>query len=197
MQRFDASKDYYKVLGISEEATVEEIEKAFRSEARKRHPDGGGSEEEMKLLNEAHDILSDPQTRRAYDAQKNPRPAKYGSSIVLDPEPVMTSEAFKVQVSDEDFAGLLMSAATCIGLSLPLLFLVETQWVFFLWPLRLIALGTLGIGVIMSHAALKAKHRAMRRRNPNLRRSVTMIHRLIFYSIVIAGLVLIVALYMA
>ena len=197
MLRFDAAKDYYKVLGVSEAASVEEIEKAFRSEARKRHPDGGGSEEEMKSLNEAHDILSDPQTRQAYDAQRNPPRARYVSSMALDPEPVMTSEAFKIPVSDEDFAGLLMGAATCIGLSLPLLFLVETQWVFFLWPLRLIALGGLGVGIFMSHAALRAKHRAMRRLNPNLPRRVILIHKLIFYSLVIVGMGLIIAAYAA
>ena len=64
------AKDLYEVLGVSRDATEEEIKKAFRKQARKLHPDVNKSpnaEEEFKELNEAYDVLSDPQKRSAYD----------------------------------------------------------------------------------------------------------------------------------
>lgn len=64
-------KDYYEILGINKEASQEEIKKAFRQLARKHHPDvNTGSkeaEEKFKEINEAFQILSDPQKRVQYD----------------------------------------------------------------------------------------------------------------------------------
>lgn len=64
-----ANKDYYKVLGITKEASQEEIKKAFRQLARKYHPDIAGkeSEEKFKEINEAFQVLSNPQKRAQYD----------------------------------------------------------------------------------------------------------------------------------
>ncbi len=64
-------KDYYQVLGVSSQAGSEEIRKAFRTLARKYHPDVAqdkkAAEEKFKELNEAHEVLSDPESRRKYD----------------------------------------------------------------------------------------------------------------------------------
>lgn len=63
-------KDYYKTLGISRDATADEIKKAFRRLARKYHPDVSketGAEQKMKEINEANTVLSDPEKRAAYD----------------------------------------------------------------------------------------------------------------------------------
>jgi curved DNA-binding protein len=63
------SKDYYTILGVSENATAEEIKKTYRKLAFQYHPDKNpGSEERMKDINEAYAVLSDPGKRREYDS---------------------------------------------------------------------------------------------------------------------------------
>ena len=192
---FDLDKDYYEVLRVAESASAEEIDSAFRLEARKRHPDGGGSEEEMKLLNEAHDVLSDSELRKAYDSARKPPIVVYGSSMAFDPQAASAAGTLKIPVSDEDFAGLAMGTAACIGLGLPLLVLVEMQWVFFLWPLRLIALGALGLGMLMGHWALAARHRHIKKTNGTLRSSTVVIQRVIYWAATLGAIGLIAAFY--
>ena len=64
-------KDYYAVLGVSREASADEIKKAFRKLARKHHPDVAAdkqsAEAKFKEINEAHEVLSDPEKRKKYD----------------------------------------------------------------------------------------------------------------------------------
>ena len=64
-------KDYYTILGVSREASPEDIKKAFRKLARLYHPDMAqektGAEEKFKEINEAHEVLSDPGKRKKYD----------------------------------------------------------------------------------------------------------------------------------
>lgn len=66
-----AKRDYYEVLGVDRGASEEEIKKAYRQLARKYHPDVNKddpkAEEKFKEINEAHEVLSDPQKRAAYD----------------------------------------------------------------------------------------------------------------------------------
>lgn len=64
-------KDYYKVLGVPRTATPEEIRKAYRKLALKYHPDktkgDKAAEEKFKDVNEANEVLSDPEKRKKYD----------------------------------------------------------------------------------------------------------------------------------
>ncbi len=61
-------KDYYKILGVSKSASQDEIKKAYRKLALQHHPDRhGGEDVEFKKINEAYQVLSDPQKRSQYD----------------------------------------------------------------------------------------------------------------------------------
>jgi curved DNA-binding protein CbpA len=196
LQKFDSSRDYYRVLGVSQDVSREDLERAYRGEARKRHPDGGGSEEEMKSLNEAHDILSDPETRKAYDAERQPKRAVYASSMAFDPEAASKAGTLGIPVTDPDFAGLVMGAIACFGLGIPLLLLVEMQWIFILWPLRIMALGALAVGVYLSHSALVTKRRRLKKAGQGDSRKRVVIRELLFWLIVTGTIgALLVALY--
>ena len=59
--------DYYALLGLQQTATAEDIKSAYRKQAKSDHPDTGGDPEKFKKLNEAHDILKDPDKRAQYD----------------------------------------------------------------------------------------------------------------------------------
>lgn len=59
--------DYYKILKISPDASLDDIKKAYRVIAMKYHPDRGGNHNDMVLINQAWGILSDPRLRQDYD----------------------------------------------------------------------------------------------------------------------------------
>lgn len=64
-------KDFYKVLGVSKDATAKDIKKAFRKLARQNHPDqhpgDAAAEARFKEISEANSVLSNPDSRREYD----------------------------------------------------------------------------------------------------------------------------------
>lgn len=62
------AQDFYQTLGVSKSATPEEIKKAYRRLAHEHHPDKGqGDADKFKQINEAYQVLSDPQKRTQYD----------------------------------------------------------------------------------------------------------------------------------
>ena len=69
-------KNYYNMLGVSEDASNEQIKKAFKNIAKKEHPDRGGNEVKFKEANEAYDTLKDTKKRHEYDTLR-----KYGQNI--------------------------------------------------------------------------------------------------------------------
>lgn len=183
MNNFDNSKDYYELLGIDEDASQEDIDRAFKTQARARHPDSGGSEEEMKLLNEAHDTLGAPDRRSEYDAKRRPARPFVGSSAAFDPEAASRAGTLEVPHPASDVTGLLIFAGACFGVGIPLLLLIEAQWVFFLWPLRVLTLGALFLGVFILSSALRAKQRHMIEDNPAYSVALLRVHRILFWAV--------------
>lgn len=60
-------EDYYNILGVDEDASQEEIKKAYYKLAHKHHPDKGGEGEKFKKINKAYQVLSDEKKRNQYD----------------------------------------------------------------------------------------------------------------------------------
>ncbi len=74
-------KDYYEILGVSKDASSDEIRKAFQQKARKLHPDVNkepDAEEKFKEVSEAYAVLSDDEKRQRYDAMRSGAPYGYG-----------------------------------------------------------------------------------------------------------------------
>jgi curved DNA-binding protein len=72
----DTSKDYYKILGVNENSSNEQIKQAFHNLAFKYHPDRpGGDEKRFKEINEAYQTLSNSESKQQYDHMR-----KFGTS---------------------------------------------------------------------------------------------------------------------
>ena len=66
-------ENYYDILGVTEDATQDDIKKAYRKLAKENHPDKGGDEELFKKISVAYDTIGDENKRVQYDTQrKNP-----------------------------------------------------------------------------------------------------------------------------
>lgn len=173
MSQHESRTDYYAILGADEEASRSDIDKLYKRLAARRHPDRGGSEEEMKLLNEAYATLKDEVKRREYDAQR----IKRAPNVF---RPVSTPPA-----QDIGLFGHGLSAFFCLMLGLFLLFLVRIHWIRFLWPLAVLAVFVILFGVIMARNAMIAVNASLPVTNPWRRH--TRLQEAMFWSLVAAG----------
>ena len=155
MNRFDSNKDYYGVLGVDKDASQRDIDRQYKRQAARRHPDRGGSEESMKSLNEAYGVLKDATVRRLYDDSRRTR------TRVADFRPVSTPTARDVGVW-----GQCLSALLCLIAGLFLLLLVRLQWIWFLWPLAILAVCVVGFGVLLARSAMVAVNASLPVTNP-------------------------------
>jgi hypothetical protein len=166
-----SDKDYYSVLGVREAATKAEIDRQYKREAARHHPDLGGNEERMKALNEAYSVLKDQSLRRDYDRSRTP--GIRSSQFV----PVTTPTATDVGV-----LGHCLSSLLCLIAGFFLLMLVRFQWIWFLWPLAILAVFVLGFGVLMARSAMVAVN-ASRPSTSRLKRH-TGLQELAFWSVI-------------
>lgn len=67
---FDVKKNYYDILGVKEDASAEDIKKAFKKAAVKHHPDRGGDKKKFQEMNEAYQVIGDEKKKGQYDAYR-------------------------------------------------------------------------------------------------------------------------------
>jgi len=172
MSESDSQKDYYKILGADERTSARDLERLYKRMAARRHPDRGGSDEEMKSLNEAYSVLRNRQKRQEYDEQRM-RP-------VVRTIPVTAPTAH-----DVGLLGHGLSAFFCLLIGLFLLFLVRFQWIWFLWPLAILAVLVVLAGIMMARSAMRALNASLPVSHPF--RRFTRTQEAIFWSVVIAS----------
>jgi len=172
MNQFDSHKDYYEILGANERTSPRDLERLYKRMAARRHPDKGGSEEEMKSLNEAYSVLRNKETRHEYDAQR----VKPTVGFV----PVSSPTA-----RDVGILGQGLSAFFCLLIGLFLLLLVRSQWIWFLWPLAILAVLVILFGIMMARSAMRALNASLPISNPF--RRYTRVQEAIFWSVVIGS----------
>jgi curved DNA-binding protein CbpA len=142
MSQFDSSKDYYQILGADVTTSRRDIERLYKRLASRHHPDRGGSDERMKSLNEAYRVLKDESLRRDYDSKRHV-PGEVAFVPVASPT-----------AQDVGMSGQGLSALFCLLVGLFLLCLVRFQWIWFLWPLAILAFFVIAFGVLLAHAAM-------------------------------------------
>jgi hypothetical protein len=172
MSQFDSQKDYYEILGADERATPRDLERLYKRMAASRHPDRGGSEEAMKTLNEAYSVLKNRETRHEYDTQRT-KPA-----VHFAPAPAPTAR-------DVGLLGQGMSTFFCLFIGLFLLLLVRSQWIWFLWPLGILAVLVILFGVVMARSLMRALNASLPISNPVRRH--TRVQEAIFWCVMVAG----------
>ena len=173
MDRPNANKNYYEILGASAAASPREIERLYKKLAHQRHPDRGGTEEDMKALNEAYQVLHDETKRKEYDSRRR-RPVTRSAAIRATPA-----------AREVGIYGQLLSALLCILLGLMLVFLVHFNGLWFLWPLSILATGVVLFGVIMAHSAMTNARAAFGAQHPA--RRFRAVQEIAFWALICAG----------
>ena len=175
MSQFDSNKDYYGILGVHKDASPVEIDRQYKRQASKHHPDRGGNEERMKSLNEAYGVLKNHTLRSSYDETKRRRPA-----TVRGFAPVTTPTARDVGV-----LGHCLSALLCLLAGIFLLLLVRFQWIWFLWPLGILAVSVLFFGVLLARSAMVAVNASLPVRHPL--KGHTRLQETAFWMVIVSG----------
>jgi hypothetical protein len=179
VRQFDSSKDYYSILGAEADASLGDIERLYKRLAVRHHPDRGGDEEEMKSLNEAYGVLRDEETRRVYDAERR-KQAVENEPEEDEPGAIYTHSPLKVDAA----AGQSLGAILFIGAGLFLALLVRFQWIWFLWPLAILALCLVTVGLVMAHGAIRRIEHHQRRAS---RRWLGVTLEVTFWTAVLGG----------
>ncbi|MGH9900378.1 MAG: J domain-containing protein [Pyrinomonadaceae bacterium] len=179
MRQSDAGKDFYSILGADEDASQDEIDRLYKRLAVRHHPDRGGDEEEMKSINEAYGVLRDAASRGAYDSTLRRRRAGAG-----DAAPQWQPSSSPAAQADA-VGGRMVGAVLFVFLGLALLMLVRFHYITFLWPLALLAVFMVFVGVLMAHAALGFARESFGPTHPA--RRFVWAQEAVFWSAVVGG----------
>jgi hypothetical protein len=179
MSQFDSNKDYYSILGANENASRIEIERLYKRLAVQHHPDRGGDEEEMKAINEAYGVLRDEAMRNAYDAQR----IKFAD--VADVADVNAPPYSSPSAQADAISGQCVSALLCLAVGLVLLLVVRFQWIWFLWPLAILAMFVIFFGVLMAHGVMLSIRETFDTAHPA--RRYTFVQEAVFWVAVCCG----------
>lgn len=113
------AKDYYAILGVSRDASAEEIKRAYRKLAREYHPDVNGNgpeaEEKFKEFGEAYAVLGDPEKRQRYDTYGSEGPGDFGMPADFDIFDIF-NQAFGFQSSRRGAPGRDLQVEVAIDL---------------------------------------------------------------------------------
>jgi hypothetical protein len=170
-RRRTEGRDYYDILGADEQTPAPDLDRLYKRKAARFHPDRGGSEEEMKSLNEAYGVLRNETKRRAYDANRQQ----------TAPESFVTASAPAAR--DIGTFGHCLSAFLCLLLGSFLMVVVRSQWIWFLWPLAILAMFVMLFGVLLARIALR--YSAANFKTPL--RGHLMLQEVIFWTIVVGA----------
>lgn len=143
MRSSEEVTNYYAVLGSSEDASQEEIERLYKRLAIRHHPDRGGDADYMKAINEAYRVLGNEASRRAYDASRN-----RGDETSLSISPPLTPPS---SLLPNTRSGKLFGALFFLCGGLVFLFLVRIYYIRFMWPVLLLAVLISLLGVWKVH----------------------------------------------
>jgi hypothetical protein len=174
-------KDYYSILGADETASQHEIERLYKSLARRHHPDRGGNAEEMKAINEAYRVLGNADNRRSYDSSRQPR-LQPSDAVRIAVTPPLSPASPLVP---NTVAGRLAAALLFLLAGLAFLFLVRIYYIRFMWPLLIAALFVVVYGVWKAHNAMVFASRSLGASHPQWR--CVWLQELIFWSMVGVG----------
>lgn len=177
MSEFDSKKDYYGILGADDRTSVRELERLYKRMAARQHPDKGGSEEGMKTLNEAYRVLRNAETRRDYDAERITQPYVARATFVPRAAPA---------AQDVGLFGQGLSALLCLLVGVFLLLLVRFQWMFFLWPLLILAGLVILFGIFLARGAMRAMNAALPLSN-RFRRYTSLHEALFWIAVFVSG----------
>ena len=162
------------MLGASDKASRRDIERLYRQLAHRRHPDRGGTENEMKALNEAYAVLHDDAIRKDYDNQRKRPRAPKASHINSAPA-----------AREVGLYGQGLNALACLATGFVLLMLVRFNGLWFLWPMGILAMGVMLFGVLIAHSAVRNARESLRASHPV--RRFRAVQELAFWSIVVGA----------
>jgi hypothetical protein len=140
----------------------------------------------MKLLNEAYGVLKDTRLRGDYDAVRSPS-ASAGAEAFSHKGAKSHSRVNTPTARDVGVFGHCLSAGLCLIAGLFLLLLLRLQWIWFLWPLAILALFVTGFGVLLARSAMVKVNDSLPVTNRFKRH--TKVQEVAFWLVIITGCV--------